>query len=125
MSDELCLAGRHPTPSCSAAKHTNQWTGERFNGRISPVLDALRFQSGEALEQTSPRCVGLNNQHSPQQALTHRTAIQTKKQWRSTHPELVTKMVRDRTGPDITPRRPRAARTTNPGLNTLRPLRMS
>ena len=101
MSDELCLA--LDIEHRLAPPRSPQTNGMvvRFNGRISPVLDAHRFKSGEAPEQTLPRDVWLNNQHAPQQALTHRTAIQTKKQWRSTHPELVTKMVRDRTGPDI------------------------
>jgi hypothetical protein len=125
MSDELRLA--LDIEHRLAPPRSPQTNGmvERFNGRISQVLNTHRFQSGEPLEQTLLRYVWLNNQHSPQHALTHRTPIQAKKRWQSTDPELVTKMVRDRTGPDITPRRPRAAITNNPGLNTLRPLRMS
>lgn len=98
--DELCLAldiEHRLTPPRSP--QTNGMV-ERFNGRISQVLNTHRFQSGEAMEQTLLRYVWLYNQHLPQKALNHRTPIQAMKQWQSTHPELFNKIVRDRAGPD-------------------------
>ena len=73
---------------------------ERFNGRISHVLNTNRFESGEGLEQTLGRYVWLYNHHLPQKALNHETPIQALKRWQSTHPELFAKQVRDRPGPD-------------------------
>jgi transposase InsO family protein len=74
---------------------------ERFNGRISHVLNTHRFDSGEDLEQTLARYVWLYNHHVPQKALNHETPVQALKRWQSTHPELFVKQVRDRPGPDI------------------------
>jgi len=73
---------------------------ERFNGRISHVLNTNRFESGEGLEQTLDRYVWLYNHHLPQKALNHETPLQALKRWQSTHPELFVKQVRDRPGPD-------------------------
>jgi transposase InsO family protein len=73
---------------------------ERFNGRISHVLNTHRFDSGEDLEQTLARYVWLYNHHVPQKALNHETPVQALKRWQSNHPELFVKQVRDRPGPD-------------------------
>ena len=73
---------------------------ERFNGRISHVLNTNRFESGESLEQTLERYVWLYNHHLPQKALNHETPIQALKRWQSTHPELFVKRAHDRPGPD-------------------------
>lgn len=74
---------------------------ERFNGRISHVLNTNRFESGEGLEQTLGRYVWLYNDHLPQKALNHETPVQALKRWQSTRPELFIKQARDRPGPDI------------------------
>jgi len=74
---------------------------ERFNGRISQVLNTHRFHSGEELVATLLRYIWLYNQHLPQKALNHETPIQALKRWSSSHPELFLRQVRDRAGPDM------------------------
>lgn len=74
---------------------------ERFNGRVSQVLNTHRFESGEDLARTLARYVWLYNHHLPQKALNHETPIQALKRWQFTHPELFVKKVQDRPGPDI------------------------
>ena len=73
---------------------------ERFNGRVSQVLNTHRFESGEDLERTLAHYVWLYNHHLPQKALNHETPIQALKRWQSTHPELFVKKAQDRPGPD-------------------------
>ena len=72
---------------------------ERFNDRISHVLNTNRFESGVGLGQTLDRYVWLYNHHVPQKALNQHTPAQALKRWQSTLPELLTKQVRDRQGP--------------------------
>jgi transposase InsO family protein len=57
---------------------------ERFNGRISHVLNTNRFESGEDLEQTLTRYIWLYNHHLPQKALNHETPVLALKRWQST-----------------------------------------
>ena len=73
---------------------------ERFNGRISQVLNTHRFESGEDLEQTLIRYVWLYNNHLLQKVLSHETPLQALKRWRSIQPELFVKQVCDRPGLD-------------------------
>ncbi len=73
---------------------------ERFNGRISEVLNATRFNSAEQLSTTLARYALLYNQHIPQKALDHRTPIEAMQEWQRTHPELFVKRIRKLTGPD-------------------------
>jgi transposase InsO family protein len=75
--------------------HTNGMV-ERFNGRISHVLNTNRFESGEGLEQTLDRYVWLYKHRMPQKALNHETPIQALKRWQSTHLKPFVKQVRDR-----------------------------
>ncbi len=44
---------------------------ERFNGRVSEVLQTTRFRFGEHLRDTLTRYVRLYSQHIPQRALKH------------------------------------------------------
>ena len=98
--DQLCAAlGIEHRLTRPGTPQTNGMV-ERFNGRISQVLNTHRFHSGEELEKTLLRYVWLYNQHLPQKALNHETPIQAMRRWHSTHPELFVKQVRDRPGPD-------------------------
>ena len=64
---------------------------ERFNGRIADVLKTNRFVSGEDLEKTIMRYVGLYNTQLPQSALASRTPVQAMKDWYKSNPELFSK----------------------------------
>ena len=73
---------------------------ERFNGRIEQILHTHRFNSAHDLHSTLHRYVWLYNEHLPQKALAQRTPLQALKQWRTTHPHLFSKAVRNHPGPD-------------------------
>src|SRR5574337_2130 len=73
---------------------------ERFNGRLEQVLRSHHFNSADDLEKTLRRFVWLYNQHLPQKALNHETPVQALKRWRSSHPQLFSKAVRNHAGPD-------------------------
>jgi transposase InsO family protein len=59
---------------------------ERFNGRVSQVLNTHRLESAEDLARTLARYVWLYNHHLPQKALNQETPIQALKRWQSTPP---------------------------------------
>lgn len=73
---------------------------ERFNGRISDVLNTHRFDSREDLETTLKRYNWLYNHHINQKALHHRSPIGAMKQWQADRPELFWKRVINHAGPD-------------------------
>ncbi|GAA3893243.1 IS481 family transposase [Halomonas cibimaris] len=73
---------------------------ERFNGRISDVLNTHRFDSREDLESTLKRYNWLYNHHINQKALHHRTPIGEMKRWQQEKPELFWKRVINHSGPD-------------------------
>ena len=73
---------------------------ERFNGRISDVLNTHRFDSLEDLETTLKRYNWLYNHHINQKALHHRSPIGAMKQWQADRPELFWKRVINHAGPD-------------------------
>ena len=73
---------------------------ERFNGHIAQVLNAQHFHSAEDLEQTLHRFVCLYNHRTSQKALHHEVAIQAFKRCKRSHPDLFSKQVRDRPGPE-------------------------
>ncbi len=54
---------------------------ERFNGRISDVLQSHHFVSGEDLAQTLYRYVLLYNQQLPQSTLGSKTPLDAMKRW--------------------------------------------
>jgi transposase InsO family protein len=74
---------------------------ERFNGRISEVLNTNRFLSGEHLRDTITRYVKLYNQHIPQRALKHSSPIECLKNWYRERPDLFHKRPYNHTGLDI------------------------
>jgi transposase InsO family protein len=73
---------------------------ERFNGRLEQVLRSHHFNSAQDLATTLHRYVWLYNEHLPQKALEHLTPLQAMKRWRSSHPHLFSKKVRNHPGPD-------------------------
>ncbi len=64
---------------------------ERFNGRISDVLQSHHFVSGEDLTQTLYRYVLLYNQQLPQSTLGSKTPLDATKRWYESHPHLFVK----------------------------------
>jgi transposase InsO family protein len=73
---------------------------ERFNGRISDIVNQTRFGSAAELESTLRNYVKIYNHNIPQRALKHQTPIQALKEWHSKRPELFTKRVYNQTGLD-------------------------
>jgi len=73
---------------------------ERFNGRISELLQQTRFDSRADLETTLLNYLKLYNHHIPQRAIGAKTPIQALKEWQQTRPELFVKRVYDQTGLD-------------------------
>jgi transposase InsO family protein len=76
---------------------------ERFNGRISELLQQTRFDSRADLETTLLNYLKLYNHHIPQRAIGTKTPIQALKEWRHRKPELFVKRVYDQTGLDTYP----------------------
>lgn len=73
---------------------------ERFNGRISDVLNTHHFHGAEDLAHTLLRYVALYNHQLPQSALKSKTPIQSMKDWHNSNPELFNKRPYDRAGCD-------------------------
>ena len=76
---------RHP--------HTNGMV-ERFNGRVSDLLNTTRFGSREQPATTIAQYAVLYNQHIPQKAPAHRTPLEAARRWQKAKPELFVKNVR-------------------------------
>lgn len=66
---------------------------ERFNGRISEVVQQTRFASAAELKATLLNYLKIYNHHIPQKALGHTTPIQAMKEWQKNKPELFKKRV--------------------------------
>ena len=73
---------------------------ERFNGRISDVVNQTRFGSAFELESTLRNYVKIYNHSIPQRALKHQTPIQALKMWQEKKPNLFVKRVYNHTGLD-------------------------
>ncbi|MEJ7138195.1 IS481 family transposase [Amphibiibacter pelophylacis] len=73
---------------------------ERFNGRISEVLNQTRFASATDLESTLMNYVKTYNHLIPQRALGYVTPVQALKDWNARKPELFRKRVYDQAGLD-------------------------
>ena len=74
---------------------------ERFNGRISEIVNQTRFASAAELEDTLMHYLSTYNQLIPQRALRHQTPIQALKTWHLEKPELFVKQVYKQPGLDI------------------------
>ena len=73
---------------------------ERFNGRISEIVNQTRFGSAAELESTLRNYVKIYNHNIPQRALQHQTPIQALKAWQEKRPNLFVKRVYNQTGLD-------------------------
>ena len=73
---------------------------ERFNGRISDIVNQTRFGSASELESTLRNYLKIYNHSIPQRALKHQTPIQALKMWQEKKPDLFVKRVYNHTGLD-------------------------
>lgn len=80
---------------------------ERFNGRISELLQQTRFANAAELARTLNDYTQLYNHHIPQRALGHLAPVDALKEWQRKRPELFTKQVYKQTGLDSYPGRAR------------------
>jgi transposase InsO family protein len=74
---------------------------ERFNGRISDVVNQTRFRSAADLDATLKNYLSTYNQLIPQRALKHQSPIQALQKWRTERPDLFVKRVYNLPGLDI------------------------
>ena len=73
---------------------------ERFNGRISELVNQTRFASAQELQTTLGLYLKTYNHHIPQRALHHHSPIQALKDWQRKKPELFVKRVYEQSGLD-------------------------
>ena len=73
---------------------------ERFNGRISEIVNQTRFRSATELDSTLMHYCSTYNHLIPQRALGNQTPIQALKSWQATKPELFVKRVYKQPGLD-------------------------
>jgi transposase InsO family protein len=73
---------------------------ERFNGRISDIVNQTRFSSAAELESTLRNYVKIYNHNIPQRALKHQTPTQALKEWQEKQPNLFVKRVYNQAGLD-------------------------
>ncbi len=101
--DQLCAErGIEHRLTKSRTPQTNGMV-ERFNGRISDVLQSHHFVSGEDLAQTLYRYVLLYNQQLPQSTLGSKTPLDAMQRWYESHPHLFVKRPCKLAGGDIDP----------------------
>ena len=73
---------------------------ERFNGRISEVVNQTRFSSSAQLETTLKSYLKTYNHQIPQRALNHLSPVQALTKWQAEKPELFVKRVYNQPGLD-------------------------
>ena len=73
---------------------------ERFNCRISEVVNQTHFASKAELESTLRNYLKIYNHNIPQRALDNETPMQAMKKWRAKKPELLVKGVYNQAGLD-------------------------
>jgi transposase InsO family protein len=73
---------------------------ERFNGRISDIVNQTRFASAAELDATLTHYLSTYNHLIPQRNLKHQSPIQALQKWRSEKPELFVKRVDKQPGLD-------------------------
>ena len=73
---------------------------ERFNGRISDLVNQTRFRSAAELDDTLKHYLSTYNQLIPQRALKHQSPIQALQKWRAERPDLFVKRVNNLPGLD-------------------------
>jgi transposase InsO family protein len=73
---------------------------ERFNGRISELVNQTRFHSAAELDETLKHYLSTYNHLIPQRALKQQTPIQALQKWHTEKPHLFVKRVYKQTGLD-------------------------
>ena len=73
---------------------------ERFNGRISDIVNQTRFKSAAELDHTLMHYWSTYNHLIPQRALNHQAPVQALKAWQAKKPELFVKRVQNQPGLD-------------------------
>ena len=68
---------------------------ERFNGRISDLMNQTRFKTAAELESTLKLYLITYNHHIPQRALKHQSPVQALKAWRGKKPDLFVERVHE------------------------------
>ncbi|MBT9160598.1 MAG: hypothetical protein DDT26_01885 [Dehalococcoidia bacterium] len=66
---------------------------ERFNGRISELVQQTRFASAAELDATLNNYMFTYNHHIPQRSLGHLSPVDALKSWREKKPELFIKRI--------------------------------
>jgi transposase InsO family protein len=85
---------------CSPRHPQSNGMVERFNARISEVVNQTRFTSAADLESTLNQYVKTYNHLVPQRALKHISPVQALKNWHAKKPELFKKQVYNQPGLD-------------------------
>lgn len=100
LFDKVCadIKGEHRLTKL----RTPQTNGmvERFNGRISELLQTTRFASATELAEAIKHYERLYNHCIPQRALGYKPPIKAIKEWQKKKPELFKKKVYDLSGLD-------------------------
>ena len=73
---------------------------ERFNGRITDIVQQTRFTSAQQLDSTLLQYASTYNNHIPQRALNHLAPIEAMRNWRVQRPELFVRRVSNQPGLD-------------------------
>ena len=73
---------------------------ERFNGRISELVNQTRFASAHELETTLEHYLKTYNHHIPERALHYQSPVQALKYWQRKKPDLFVKRVYEQSGLD-------------------------
>lgn len=73
---------------------------ERFNGRITELIEQTRFASAAELEATLTAYLKTYNHHIPQRALKHLSPIQALQKWQVEKPDLFKHAVHKQVGLD-------------------------
>jgi len=73
---------------------------ERFNGRISEVVQQTQFKSAAELEATLTAYCKTYNHHIPQRSLDHRSPVEALQAWQVSKPHLFKRAVYKQAGLD-------------------------
>src|SRR4051794_5556715 len=99
LTCSVCIAG-HRAPLVSTRHPQTNGMVERFNGRISDLVNQIRFPSAAELDDTLKHYLMTYNHLIPQRALKHQTPVQALQAWHAEKPQLFVKRVYKQTGLD-------------------------
>ena len=98
--DLACTASAIEHRLCPPRHPQTNGMVERFNGRISELVNQTRFRCAAELDDTLMRYLSTYNNLIPQRALKHLSPLQSLKQWQQNKPELFRKRVQKQPGLD-------------------------